>query len=613
MSENKYTKENIRARMAKLAAASWGAQKIEELDPLIRLLIESLSDEIYQLSDEVDNIEVRMLEKLAKILTPDILIAPSPAHAILHATPIEPTYVIKKENGLYYENPAFDKEHNITNLSFYPACNTLLHKGNIRYIVSNGLFYQMNQDMTKQLIAHPEKKYIGGNTVWIGLELDAQITSLEHFSFYIDFPNIRGKEDYSRLLPYTRWQFGKKQLKMSPGIYQVTDKFENEITELFSKHETSHKVNDNTLKIYHLHYMTVNSQESIPANPDITLPEELKTYYSQENVIKSAVPLHWLQIQFSPVFNERILEDIIISINAFPVENKKLYNLSYQLEDMSGIIPLSTGNKEAFLSIHTVADAANKHYYELSYNDTEHQEFGTYSLRHGGCERFDSRSAKDYLIRLIDLLSEESAAFACASRNKMPELSSQIYRQITQMQQAVMSMPDDREIPYYIIVDNPGPKEILDIKYWVTHCELGNRLRAGTELVPFSGTLLDPRYVSLMTPTYGGRQITHSREKMNTYKYILTTHDRIVTTEDIINFCHARLGEMVTAVHVSKGVIISQQVKEGLVRTIDVHITLQSSLKELITDENLKRDIENELIEKSPGTFNYRIILNIGT
>lgn len=39
------------------------------------------------------------------------------------------------------------------------------------------------------------------------------------------------------------------------------------------------------------------------------------------------------------------------------------------------------------------------------------EDCGTYSLRKGGCERFDSRSAKELLVYLLDLLDDESHAF----------------------------------------------------------------------------------------------------------------------------------------------------------------------------------------------------------
>ena len=90
MSTEKYNKEQIRNRMLKYAAAFWGIKKAENFDPVVKLLLEALSNEIYMLGEDFTAIETRLLEKTARILTPDIFTSPFPAHGIVHAYPIEP-------------------------------------------------------------------------------------------------------------------------------------------------------------------------------------------------------------------------------------------------------------------------------------------------------------------------------------------------------------------------------------------------------------------------------------------------------------------------------------------------------------------------------------------
>ena len=63
MNEQKYNNENIKDRMVKTAMHFWGIDKSESLDPLVSLLIEALSSEIYTLSNEVATIEARLLDK----------------------------------------------------------------------------------------------------------------------------------------------------------------------------------------------------------------------------------------------------------------------------------------------------------------------------------------------------------------------------------------------------------------------------------------------------------------------------------------------------------------------------------------------------------------------
>ena len=67
---NLFTKESIKARMFKQAATLYDIRNIDGMDPLIRLLIEALSGEIFKLSGDMHAIESRLLEKVAAALTP---------------------------------------------------------------------------------------------------------------------------------------------------------------------------------------------------------------------------------------------------------------------------------------------------------------------------------------------------------------------------------------------------------------------------------------------------------------------------------------------------------------------------------------------------------------
>ncbi|MCS2282381.1 hypothetical protein NXW50_30925, partial [Bacteroides thetaiotaomicron] len=54
------------------------------------------------------------------------------------------------------------------------------------------------------------------------------------------------------------------------------------------------------------------------------------------------------------------------------------------------------------------------------------ESYGTYSIRKGGCERFDSRSAKELLGYLSDLLDDETHCLQC--RIKHPSYPRRCHR-----------------------------------------------------------------------------------------------------------------------------------------------------------------------------------------
>ncbi len=65
----------------------WGIKKVENLDPLVKLLLEALSSELFGLSHEIEDSHNRMLDKIANMLTPDTLVHVHPAHGVCHALP----------------------------------------------------------------------------------------------------------------------------------------------------------------------------------------------------------------------------------------------------------------------------------------------------------------------------------------------------------------------------------------------------------------------------------------------------------------------------------------------------------------------------------------------
>lgn len=82
MNTQNYSKEAIKTRMYRHAMNYWGIKKVENLDPLVKLLLEALSSELFGLSHEIEDSHNRMLDKIANMLTPDTLVHVHPAHGI---------------------------------------------------------------------------------------------------------------------------------------------------------------------------------------------------------------------------------------------------------------------------------------------------------------------------------------------------------------------------------------------------------------------------------------------------------------------------------------------------------------------------------------------------
>lgn len=609
MSTEKYNKEQIRNRMLKYAATFWGIKKAENFDPVVKLLLEALANEMYMLGEDFTAIETRLLEKTARILTPGILTSPFPAHGIVHASPVEPVYLITRESGMYYESDSLSRKLPTGSISFYPACDTLLHKADIRYMVCNDILYRIDHTLEKTMIARTERR-MSPRTVWLGMVVDDSINDLRDFSFYLDFPNLTESYEYLFLLPCTEWSVKGEQVIMQRGIYEREHVEENPIRAFFQNYDVMSIIDKEVMEIYNRHFLRVRQAFPIDDSFKETLPEELYPCFKDAVREKMQDRLVWMKVQFPAHFTAEVMDELHAGTNIVPVENKLLHEQVTSLEDTFRVIPLRTESHESLLSVHSVKDSEGKSYHELLYPDGNSKTgHGTYSIRKGGCERFDSRSAQELLCYLLDLLDDETHAFGSVPSIKLQALASQMEQLMAQMKQTADNMNEFRETPYYLMIDQLSGKGQITVKYWTTNCETGNRIQAGVDLSPNSTTYLDAKTLALVSTTYGGKQAPKNRERIDIYKYGFISHGRILTQNDIASFCKKELGELLVRTGIRNGVEISPMPSEGLIRTKEVHLILREKLDEPSQEKQMKDNLRTRLSASSPDTFNYRIFI----
>ncbi|WP_260255311.1 type VI secretion system baseplate subunit TssF [Elizabethkingia meningoseptica] len=103
LDHNIYSKETIKARMLQNATKLWGVKSIQSLDPFVKLLIDAFSTEVFKANNEIQNVNSRLLERLAKILTPTKYTHPSPAHAVAFYMPQEDTELVMDYTEFFFK------------------------------------------------------------------------------------------------------------------------------------------------------------------------------------------------------------------------------------------------------------------------------------------------------------------------------------------------------------------------------------------------------------------------------------------------------------------------------------------------------------------------------
>jgi hypothetical protein len=610
MQDINFSKESIKNRMFKRVAALWEIKNIDNLDPVVKLMIEGLAGEIFKLSGEMKNIETRILEKVARALTPANMVSVRPAHAIMRVRSVSGISQIDKTTEFFYKNAGFLKKANLKRLGFTPVCTPQIINGKVAAIVNEKGYYHVDNVMTRDVVAWPEQpSHLLSRKMWIGLDLGKEIRVLENLSFYFDFPYIEQKEEYFRLLSYCKWHQGKNALDVKTGVYSFTDEGSDRKGQFAHKYEMCNMIDDDILNKYYHRFVTINSRIVHGEDTTELFPGEIVELFPDDVVQQSSKPLLWLKVEFPPFFEEHIMDEMTVNINAFPIANKYRERIEYSINEMSTVVPLMMGENEFFIAVNSVADSFGNHYYEnLRDNEKDKSNF-TYSLRRGGCERFSSADAREYLVRLIDLLHDESVAFSSSEKDTLAESAVDLLEQINHLEHKVDVKNNSQEVVSYLILEQEvEDSRMLFPEYWLSNGPVANDINASEVLFYTSDSDIERGSAQLLSTTRGGQMAPDNTQQTAMYKYSLTSHGSVYSKEDIINFCNSRYGNFAGKVEVKRGYVASTIPGEGVIRTIDVYV---SASKKLAHNEKgcFSEELHADLRRFSPDDFNYRVFV----
>lgn len=594
-------KSQIRARMRRLAADKLGVVHIEQLDPVIGLFLDSLSEEVYRLGGEIENTEERIIDKLASLLAPSIESMAHPAHCILHASPISEGVELTPQTQFgYYDR----KKNNL--ISFYPTSYTKIHNGKVRYFAHNGLIYNIERDLTKTLLARNQRNYSNNQVFWLALELNEEMVDLSGISFYFDLPAIYNKTEYLNLLSHTIWTIAGANIAICKGLINKKEIFENRSLNLFSNHGPLNRINTSILNHYKNNFLTISKEclvekkEYIPNELQSTLPENIRS--------KIENPLVWIKVECPRALTSEIIESLQISINAFPVLNKELVSRITEVNKTIPIIPLNTTANQSFFCVHSVSDSTGKQYHDAPINE----DCGIYALRKGGIEGYDKRAAKEYLTTIIEILNKEAFSFI-KDRGDMKMdvkmIEAAVSNLIKGLKKQQSKQTDWYEVDHYLMLTPDKDHEIFFIDYWITNGQEGNNIRAGEYFSSFSEFALHQLSIYSLTSTQGGTFAPLGEKKKNFYKKSLTSHNLLVTDEDVVLFCLKEFEASISEVTVRKGFMKSSNFKTGFIETTDVYLTPLINMKHYLNEKDEENFLQI-LKENSPATYNYRVFIH---
>jgi hypothetical protein len=608
--------ENIRSRMIKNAARIWGVEgdDIEStFDPMVTMLIEACAFELYKVNNEISNSQSRILERLAQVLSPDTFTGAQPAYAIAHARSVEPEGKLNREIQLYAQQKITTTEQKevVKDIYFSPVSKINIFDTAVKYMAVGRSVYEFKTPSSKLLLTEDRSgAALPASHVWLGIDVNNKLSSLNNFVFYFDWKNDPEKENHLNLLPLTKWFYQNEDVVSINGINQsevsgVTPKSITEQYDISLRHEKF--VNN----LYKRNFYTL--QSNLPLNTSIVsgnFPEELQQAFSQQTLDKLEGKCIWLKLVFPGAMPPNALNDVYISMNSFPVVNRKVNSITYQLRNNLNIVPLKTD--EIFYDIISIQNAEGNYFKANPLESGFKNQAGFYTLRYGGVERFDSRAASEFLQSTIDLLRDESAAFSSLGNEFINTYISQINQAIAMIENRLDTKGEKQKPSHFVIINPIKQNENIFLKFWSTSGLDGNAVKAGTKLTLASGGMVSSASLVLLTSSAGGKKALNEDEKIAALKRSILTHDRIVTQQDIETFCYHELTGMISSVQIKRGWQQSNMPKQGMIRIVEVHITPHPSQR-LTEGEwtGLAKELQLKIENASNGLIPIRVLVNM--
>ncbi|MBE5320479.1 type VI secretion system baseplate subunit TssF [Pedobacter sp. MR2016-19] len=600
------SKDEIRNRILKNAEDFWNVKDSNDFDPLVRLIIEALSNELFNVANDVKNLENRIFDKISRILAPDHLTSSLPAHAIMHARPIEQQdYLSPYSQFAFKKNiPQENDKAKKTDIFFSPLHTVKVNNAAIKYIVTGNTLFNVEQ-LGKQPIHNTlPGTSVEKNTMYIGFSGIKDWMDFNKLNLFFDWKNYSVPENTYDLLSLGKWFYKNNELAAYTERF-MDEPLTGKVQAPFHHKQLLNLIKADVLQFYSNRFITLGDLNDFNIDESGELPPAFSNLFQPAVLNQIDNSVKWLKVIFPAAINQEMLNELHIYINAFPVVNKRLSQIKHRLKTMKNIIPIKTESLDQMLAVENLKDNKGKSYNEIPYTNENEKGDGSFSIRYGGTERFDTRNAKELVDYLFELLRDEKAAFTAYGPDFLSTILKNLEQNIALIEQKSRSaLKDIKELPSYIVLKPIDDADILFLDIWVTQAEEANHINAGSRLVVYDNNRVNAESIFLLSQTKGGRSRLNSTNRVQAYKYGLTTADRIITKADVINFCRYELGNKLKGITLAKGLIMDNKPNAGFIKTTDILIEPADQL-------NLSTQDWEELLSLTLAKLNLRSTMNI--
>lgn len=587
----------IKNRMLQVAGRLWGYSETASesyFDPLVGLIFASLASEIEQVYDEVKVSQSRVIERLAQILLPDVATAPQPSHTIMHAIPTESKYIFKKSSHLFHKKvmpslSATGKEQT-KSIFFTPVTDTVLIKATVKYLATPYQIFKVNNALDKEVIATNNQNNAQNDplNLWIGVEIAPQLRDLKGMSLFFENKNDLERTRFYQLLEMCVASCGDRFMDLKKGTYTMKNSTQ---ARLNARTDITSKLENLVADIYAASFLHLPDNFSVEPSDLVHYPAELDGCYSPSQLSLLKTPMLWIKIAYPSVLTNKVLQDINVSLNCFPVINRQLIDLTYRLQDKLNIIPLAA--EDTYLDLVKIYSAAQMEYQPMQGGS------GNYTVRQGSVGRFDTRNATELLAHVMFLLRDESEAFSALGADMLQNNVKQLIQLINALQQRLNLDGKRKDTASYLMIQPQKGHENVYIEYWVTQASLASALRQGTSMQLYSGSGLVSGTIYTVRPTTVAKEKLSAVESINTFKSALLSRGRLVTEQDIRYACFAELGNLIERADITVSFTKPHEKSQGFQKILLVELVPSAYNKTQIDWDYAGSQLQLKLTQQS--------------
>lgn len=590
--------EAMKNRLLQYANLIWGSHAINRFDPAVKLLIESFTQELAKVKQDLTSMDAVILEELALKLTPQKYTKIRPGYSLLHFFIDRPEVVLTNRDILGLPEADQKKNEKQAQASFSPLFSMQMYKTAIvSKIYDKDLFVVDKIGKTAEQKSLDEE--LNPLTLWIGVKIGKDIEVLKNFSFYFDLPHLKTVDDLFDLLPYTSVCLNGRKLATQSGHVNVAEEALDKETEIVKQ-------------IYDNQFISVVEDLEVKNLKTEKFPPTLLQHIKEEKqneFLSGLEPCYWFSFEFLPNFSIQDIKQLVVLTNVVPVINKNLTSVRLTQDQLKTPFIVEGAIGEKLLEVMRVKDNFDQ-LYKSDQNDSSFKS-GTFHVESYSDVLHGNNSIEDKLIKLSELLVEQRASFP---KMNIAKIESVIHA-VTQAENRDKNTVDVinktvlEEIGRISIIPEKGVS-FVDLEFWLTQGELVHKMPKSTVLLASKTSRLYGCEGYLLQRAVGAKQFTAVQDILAVDKFIFTSRDKIISKQDIINFCFAQYRTELLKVDVYLDTSLSCKPKQGYVRVIQVELWAREKAKVLHSRTAIK-DLKTRLALRSPSDYVYNIQVRI--